>query len=172
MKSMATLTVNIDGKCFDVELESPLKPGDPVQVIVNGERSEVIFIGSEGVPDNTGIYLVNGKPYLVSLDNELKCLEVEGESFQVAIRERCKGDGLTPRLKESYKAPIPGTITQIFVSEGDTVSPGQPLIILEAMKMDNIIKASANGRVKRVLVSLGQNVSRDDLLVEICEEVL
>ncbi len=65
------------------------------------------------------------------------------------------------------KAPLPGTIMEVKVKEGDQVSFDQAVIILEAMKMENEISAEATGTVMKVLVSSGDTVSAGQVLMEI-----
>ncbi|MDL1896866.1 acetyl-CoA carboxylase biotin carboxyl carrier protein subunit [Anaerolineae bacterium CFX7] len=65
------------------------------------------------------------------------------------------------------KAPIPGIVTQIFVQVGDAVTLGQPLLILEAMKMENQIRAPRDGTLASVNVSAGEGVTLGQLLVEL-----
>jgi len=62
---------------------------------------------------------------------------------------------------------MPGTVIAVRVVEGDAVEPGQVLIVLEAMKMENTVPAPAAGRVERVLVEPGQQVQRGETLIEI-----
>ncbi len=64
-------------------------------------------------------------------------------------------------------APLPGLILQLKVKEGDTVSAGQCVMVMEAMKMENQITAPHNGTVKKVFVTDGDSVSEGDALVEI-----
>ncbi|HWH23521.1 MAG TPA: DUF3182 family protein [Candidatus Limnocylindria bacterium] len=64
-------------------------------------------------------------------------------------------------------APMPGSVIAVHVSEGDAVEQGQPLVVLEAMKMENAVPAPAAGRVERLLVEAGQQVSRGQPLVEL-----
>ena len=67
----------------------------------------------------------------------------------------------------SIKAPMPGTILSFNVSVGDTVSEGQVLAILEAMKMENDIVASCDGKITSVLANKGDNVNSGDALATI-----
>ncbi len=61
-------------------------------------------------------------------------------------------------------APIPGTVLNIMVTAGDRVTKGQPLLILEAMKMENEIMATCDGSVQEIKVSKGQSVNAGDTL--------
>lgn len=65
---------------------------------------------------------------------------------------------------------IPGTIIKVFVSNGQTVKSGEKLMILEAMKMNNLILAPVNGKIKKLHVSDGDRVANKQLLIEIVEE--
>lgn len=69
--------------------------------------------------------------------------------------------------QEIIKAPMPGKIIDVLVREGSTVLRGEPVIILEAMKMQNEIQSSVNGKVIRVNAKPNTNVMKDDILVEI-----
>jgi len=69
--------------------------------------------------------------------------------------------------KEFLKAPMPGKIIDVLVREGSNVLRGEPLVILEAMKMQNEIQSPVNGQVVKVLAKPDTNVMKDDILVEI-----
>lgn len=69
--------------------------------------------------------------------------------------------------KANLISPMPGTIIKILVNTGDKVEQGQPLVILEAMKMENNINASTTGTVASVEVSPGQTVDTGQLLLTI-----
>lgn len=69
--------------------------------------------------------------------------------------------------KEFIKAPMPGKVIDVMVREGATVLRGEPLVILEAMKMQNEIISPVNGIVVKVSAKANTNVMKDDLLVEI-----
>jgi len=68
---------------------------------------------------------------------------------------------------ELIKAPMPGKIIDVLVREGSGVLRGEPLLILEAMKMQNEIQSPVNGHITNVLAKSGTNVMKDDLLIEI-----
>jgi biotin carboxyl carrier protein len=69
--------------------------------------------------------------------------------------------------QEFIKAPMPGKIIDVLVREGSTVLRGEPVVILEAMKMQNEILSPVNGVVSKVSARANTNVMKDDLLVEI-----
>jgi pyruvate carboxylase subunit B len=64
-------------------------------------------------------------------------------------------------------APMPGLIVRIAVAEGDTVHAGQGLIVMEAMKMENELRAPGNGTVRRVTVATGTAVEKGTILIEL-----
>ena len=68
---------------------------------------------------------------------------------------------------ELIKAPMPGKIIDVLVREGTGVLRGEPLLVLEAMKMQNEIQSPVNGHITRVLAKSGTNVMKDDLLIDI-----
>ncbi len=71
------------------------------------------------------------------------------------------------KLLNDIKAPMPGRIIAIDVEIGQTITNGDPVLVLEAMKMENIILASGDGIVKSILVDTDDTVNKGQLLVEI-----
>jgi len=69
--------------------------------------------------------------------------------------------------REFIKAPMPGKIIDVLVREGATVVKGEPMVILEAMKMQNELISPVNGTIEKVLARPNTNVMKDDLLIEI-----
>ncbi len=82
-------------------------------------------------------------------------------------RMKVLGSGKRKAENESLKAPMPGKIIDILVREGSNVLRGEPLLILEAMKMQNEIQSPVNGQIIRVHAKPNSNVMKDDLLIEI-----
>ena len=67
---------------------------------------------------------------------------------------------------KSILSPMPGAVVSVAVQPGDTVVDGQELCIIEAMKMQNILKSERDGKIKSVNVKAGDSVAVDELLIE------
>ena len=104
-----------------------------------------------------------GGGYVVQVDGETYRIRVEEETRYI-IRTR---GGAAATTGQHLKAPMPGRVTHIAVEVGQTVKPGDGLVVLEAMKMENEFKATAAGTVREVRVAVGQAVNPGDLLVVI-----
>jgi len=71
-----------------------------------------------------------------------------------------------PDLSRLLLAPMPGLVTRLDVKKGDKVEPGQPVAVMEAMKMENILRAPKAARVKATPVKAGESVTVDQVIVE------
>lgn len=69
-------------------------------------------------------------------------------------------------------APLPGSILEMLVSEGDTVKAGQDILVMEAMKMENKIQAPHDGTIKKIFAQVGANVAEGDPLLEISRPLM
>ena len=98
---------------------------------------------------------VNGKPYDIKISNPLDRL-ISDMGFEMG----------SARNISQIEAPMPGLILDIQVSEGDTVQEGDALLVLEAMKMENVILSPREGVVKKIAVTRGMAVDKKHLLVE------
>ena len=84
------------------------------------------------------------------------------------IRE-LSGVATRPAGPAHLLAPMPGLVVRVAVKEGDRVQAGQGLVVMEAMKMENELRASAAGTVKRVVVAPGSAVEKGTMLLEMEE---
>ncbi len=82
------------------------------------------------------------------------------------LKELVKSSQSGPR-EQDIKAPIPGLVVKVEVSEGDEVKSGQALLILEAMKMENVIKAPFDCRVDKISVTEKEAVQQDQTLLRL-----
>ncbi|TWD44873.1 biotin carboxyl carrier protein /biotin carboxylase [Agrobacterium vitis] len=87
-------------------------------------------------------------------------------SNRVAQLAALMPEKLPPDTSKMLLCPMPGVVTGIAVSEGETVEAGQPLATVEAMKMENILKAERKGVVKKLVATAGQSLAVDELIME------
>lgn len=98
-------------------------------------------------------------------------ITLRGEQFQVLVEdERMRRLSANRRLvlpegEMAVTAPIPGLVVKVLVNEGDEIKDEQPLILLEAMKMENELRAKRAGKIKQVLVTPGQRVEQNAVLL-------
>ena len=112
---------------------------------------------------------------VLSLDFAKKTivLKINGSSYEIQLADQydqlVKKLGLSvanaQKVKE-LKAPMPGLVLNILAAPGQDVQKGEPLFILEAMKMENIIKSPGDGTLKNIHVTIGAPVDKGQLLVD------
>lgn len=163
---MTKLAITIEGYTFDVELEPG--PGTPGRacVRINGQPVEIQIPAGMRV-EQPDWFLVDDQPYEIMIDPDLRWIRSAQGIYSLEIQDQEMPGPRPPAGDGRVKAPIPGQITQIIVGVGDEVAAGQPLLVLEAMKMENEIRSPRSGQVKLMNVAPGQRVSLNDLLVEI-----
>ncbi len=98
---------------------------------------------------------VNNNSYTVKIGNELDAL-IKEMGFEVGASKQVN----------AIKAPMPGLILEVSVSEGQEVEENDPLLILEAMKMENSIVSPRSGKIKSVVAIKGAAVEKGQLLIE------
>ncbi len=130
------------------------------------------------LPDGSYHLLQDGQAYhcqLEELDFNHKKLKIaiNGNRFEVQLADAydrlVKAMGLDVQASQGARdvlAPMPGLVLDILVEVGDRVEKGSPLLILEAMKMENVIKAEGEGLVKSIPLKKGMPVEKRQLLIE------
>ena len=112
---------------------------------------------------------------LLRLNPEEKTLllRINGKRTQIKLRDKYDEllhnlgmDDIGHKKANDIKAPMPGMVLNILVKDGDQVKKGDAVLVLEAMKMENILKSPADGIVKRVAISKGTAVEKNQLLVQ------
>ena len=101
-------------------------------------------------------------------------IEIEGESFDIEIKDELDqvlekmgfGSAINKAIKE-IKAPMPGLVLEIAVSDGQDVKVGDKILILEAMKMENSIMIHTAAKIKKIIVAAGQAVEKGQVLIEL-----
>ena len=155
--------------------------GQEVEVVVDGEQ---VTVAGEVIP--AGLTTLPGTP--------LRQLSVEGRVEAVALERLGSGRWAVTRLGERLevevldertrhirsltggsdrargpavlKAPMPGLVVRVHAEAGQAVAAGASLVVLEAMKMENELRAAAPGRVRTVRVAAGAAVEKGEVLVE------
>jgi biotin carboxyl carrier protein len=142
----------IDGTPLDWDIVQVSNGYFHILINRKGYRAEVV----RADPATKSFALkINGKVYSVTLKDK----------FDLLLEKMGMNNGSSGKANH-IKAPMPGLIIDLRVKEGDTVMPGDALLILEAMKMENMIKASAQSIVKSVKVKKGDSVEKNQVLIE------
>jgi biotin carboxyl carrier protein len=158
----------IDDKIHKVTLE---KVEDKF-VFADGEKTHEVDIGF--VSSNMISILLGGRSYKVyfARDKDKKYFDVGGTQFVIREPdeerqelERGEEGGAADKLM--VKAPMPGKVIKINVTEDEAVRKNQTLAIVEAMKMENEIKSSIDGYVKKIYSSPGDMVDSENPLIEL-----
>jgi biotin carboxyl carrier protein len=142
--------VEIEGETMHIDVGT-LSEGNAYTMLVN-DRS--VDVGVEERPGDALELMVAGRRYSTEVLGEREWL---ARSIQPESED---GDRMV-------LANMSGIVRQVLVAEGDAVQRGQTLLILEAMKMENEVKAEADGTAARIAVEAGDTVSIGDLLLEI-----
>ena len=141
------------------------------------QLTDVDNITLNNIDVNNQIILDNNKSKLVSVkgaDHELKRyqIQIDGRIYQVQISDAVDQQILKMNLKskksnqlKELRAPMPGLVRQVNVQVGDQVDAGDSLFILEAMKMENILKSPVNGTVSDIFVKPGESVEKNQILL-------
>ncbi len=101
------------------------------------------------------------------LDLKINGINYSGKAFSemdLLLKEMGIDNISTKKIKE-LKAPMPGLVLDITINEGDEVNEGDKLVVLEAMKMENNLKAEAGGKVKSINCTKGQPVEKNEVLI-------
>ncbi|WP_285021875.1 acetyl/propionyl/methylcrotonyl-CoA carboxylase subunit alpha [Novosphingobium sp. fls2-241-R2A-195] len=159
-------TVTIGGDVFAVELDEDL-------LTVNGEEVELELEYTPG--DRFVDAEVDGEDLTLKLDvtrtgfrmttrgaiHKVDCLPAHIAGFTQHMIEK-----IPPDLSKYLICPMPGLLVSLSVGEGDKVEAGQPLAVVEAMKMENILRAEKSGTVKSVNAKAGESLAVDAIILE------
>lgn len=119
--------------------------------------------------------LIGGISYVADVKEEggWFVVDVDGEAYRILVEEetrhiiRTRGGVETGHGGQVLTAPMPGKIVAVEVAVGQAVKPGDGLLIMEAMKMENEFRATTAGKVREIRVQVGQAVNPGDVLIVI-----
>jgi biotin carboxyl carrier protein len=112
-------------------------------------------------------FRINEKRAMKATEN-LKNLNIDSSLYKTRLsRKFLNRKPYKPANPKMIMSFIPGTVLDILVKKGQNVKKGDDLIILDAMKMQNIMKCSINGTIKKILIARGDKVSKGTILLEL-----
>lgn len=143
--------VAVNGKIYDVDMAAV--SGQPLYSLLANYRS---YEGYVYASDGQWQVLMGGTLYEVRVEDEqLRRLRLAG------------GGGGKDKGPFLLKAPMPGLVVSVPVSEGQEVKKGDVLVVLESMKMQNELKSGKDGKVEKVRVTAGQTVDQGEVMVTV-----
>jgi biotin carboxyl carrier protein len=147
-----TITSEINPAQLDWDLLE-LKDGK-FHILVDNQAYQATLVGADYV-NKTFEIKVNKKTYQVQVKDKFDQL-VDQLGFS----------NMAAKKINNIKAPMPGLVLDILVKEGDVLQKGDSVLILEAMKMENVIKAEGDATVKEITTQKGNAVEKNQILIE------
>jgi biotin carboxyl carrier protein len=161
-----------------------------IKAIVNGKSTFAVNNDTKLTVDNQNVdwsavklpsgdysIIMDGKSYLAQVlriekDTKTVVLQVNQQQFEVAIEEPIDQllasmgikDALAKKVND-IKAPMPGLVLKVLVTPGQAIRKGDPVLILEAMKMENVFKAGSDAIVKEIKVTERTAVEKGEVLI-------
>lgn len=135
----------------------------PILVDVDGVLFEV---WPELVTENIESTTRNKSTYVSQWDKNINPFIVENTQAPSNNSRLTTPELITPLQSKTIRAPIPGVITAVYVTPGEEVRVGEELLKLDAMKMNNSIRSNRSGVIRDVLITVGQVVKNNEVLVE------
>jgi pyruvate carboxylase subunit B len=129
--------------------------GTPVRLVAIGDEVHRVLVRRRGERGRYTLWLDGYRYEVEALDERTRAIRDLSAASNVAA-------GPAPLL-----APMPGLVVRVNVEPGAEVRAGQPLVVMEAMKMENELRSPADGTVKSVAARVGQAVEKGALLVEL-----
>lgn len=166
---MKTYHLETNGQSHQISIENA---NGKITVTLNDKKHFVDLVRLNG--GGALSILVDGRSFDLEVKESDKGMSVFalGQHFDLTVEEEkifrarmLSGAGKTAAREKEVRAPMPGLIVKIEVSIGQEVHPGDGLLIMEAMKMENEIKAKAAGIVKEIKVSERQPVEQNQVLI-------
>jgi len=136
-----------------VKLDSLSLNGTSTHVIYQN-RSYTIEVAGYDKTEKTASIKVNGTIYALSIEDQFD-----------QLLKQLGMDSLATNKVQQIKAPMPGLVLNVLVAVGDQVNKGDSLLVLEAMKMENMIKSPTDGTIKKIEIKQGDKVEKNEVLI-------
>ncbi|MFT5336697.1 MAG: biotin carboxyl carrier protein [Sphingobacteriales bacterium] len=167
---MYQVSVNDSEAPYSVEL----KKGSATEGTINGNPFDLDVVkikeGNYSVIHNNKSYNVElvktdfeTKEFRIKLNDQVYTANIK-DRFDLLLEELGL-DNLNNVTITDIKAPMPGLVLEAKVKVGDTVAKGDPVLILEAMKMENVLKSPTDGVIKSIIVKSGDAVEKNQILI-------
>jgi acetyl/propionyl-CoA carboxylase alpha subunit len=151
---------------ISIEGEKVLVNGLPADwnIAPTGENNYHVLMGTRSFDICVSGICQEKKIYTIRVNNNSYTVKV-GDELDILLQKMGMGRSGLSKMGD-VKAPMPGLVLNILVQEGDVVEKGASLLVLEAMKMENVIKASGTGTVRSIKVKKRDTVDKNQLLIE------
>ncbi|MCX6183140.1 MAG: biotin/lipoyl-binding protein [Bacteroidetes bacterium] len=152
LNTVSEFKAELNGKLVDYEME---ELGEGRFLLRRGNEVVELFVLSASE---------EGKEIEIQVGQNYYKTEVQTEFDQLLGTMGFKS-GDAKKLKE-LKSPMPGKIISVLVDEGAEVKAGDPLLVLEAMKMENVLQCLVDGKVDKIMATKGASVNKNDILIK------
>lgn len=143
----------VNGSAVELDVQALTRPNSSSVIYQNKSYNvEVVEMNSL---EKTAIVKINGNSYTVQVEDQ----------FDLLLKQLGMDTAAGTKIRE-IKAPMPGLVLKIMVAEGAEVKKGDSLLVLEAMKMENILKSSTDGMVKKIYVAKGDKIEKNTVLLQ------
>jgi len=162
--------INASNRSLDVEFKR-----DDQALNIHLADGRILQFQAEMVQPGVYSVLINNRSFVVGVcPKETNRVNVNGTPIKLELLDavhlhlRDLGwDSVQEQAEGVISAQIPGLVTKIFHATGDQVLKGDPLFLIEAMKMENEIRSPVDGKVKKISVTAGQTVEKGTIIIEI-----
>lgn len=173
VKRAGQYVVSVDGNAWAVSVV-PSDDGECAEVTIDGQTLDVTTDWRPGLPLTTAT--IDGTSVAAPVERlpEGFVMDHRGAHVVLNVQSQLAYDltkrmppKIAPDSSKQITSPMPGLIVRLDVHEGQEIKAGQELLVLEAMKMENILRAERDGTIARIRVEAGATVGADELLVEL-----
>lgn len=143
----------VNGNAVKLDVQALTHPNTSSVIYQN--RSYNVEVVTFNSLEKTAVIKVNGTSYTVQVEDQ----------FDLLLKQLGMDATAGTKIRE-IKAPMPGLVLKIMVEEGAEVKKGDNLLVLEAMKMENILKSTTDGIVKKIHVAKGDKIEKNAVLLQ------